>query len=264
MRFRVLGPLDIIDSDGRPITDEYGRPPIRAKKIQTLLLVLLVNSNRTVPCDQLIDEIWGEAPPPRANAALQVYVSQLRKFLKQDNLVHSLAIVTKPPGYQLQHQTSLMDVDDFETMIDDGREQLRANRPETAIASLQGALDLWHAPAMSESAKGPIIGGFQRRLEESRLECIEMLAEARLTLGHHRQIIGWLTSIVASHPLHEVFHGQLMVALHRSGRRAEALQAYQSARETLRRELGLEPCHALQMIQLSVLQAQDEFANTLV
>lgn len=229
---------------------------IKAQKVETLLAVLLVRSNQVVTVDQLIREVWGEAPPRRATAALYVYVSHVRKFLRRPGREDG-PVLTKPPGYMLCLGSDGLDLRSFDRLVAEGRECIRTQNFEAATRSFEGALSLCRGPVFDGVCRGPILEGFWTWFNEARLECIEMLMDARLALGRHRELISELYRLGAEHPLRETFHCQLMVALHRSDRQADALQVYQRARRTLNDELGLEPGRALQKMQYAILAADN-------
>jgi DNA-binding SARP family transcriptional activator len=249
MQYELLGRLRV--------TDEEGSSSIGAKKIETLFAVLLIRAGHVVSLEQLITEIWGEEAPRRANAGLHVYVSQLRKFLHRPDREES-PIVTHPPGYLLRQGTDDIDFQVFENLVAGGRECARRHLYEEATERFERALDLWRGPVLADLRPGPITAGFATWLTETRLECTEALIECQLELGMHREIVGHLYSLVAEHPLREAFHRQLMLALYRSERQADALMAYQEAWRTLDDELGVRPCRSLQDLQRAILDADDD------
>jgi DNA-binding SARP family transcriptional activator/tetratricopeptide (TPR) repeat protein len=226
--FRILGPLEVLD-DGRAL--ELGGAKQRA-----VLGVLLLNANRVVARDQLVDAIWGERAPETATKALQVYVSQLRKTLGRDR------ILTRTPGYQLRVEPGELDVERFDTFVSTG--------------SHDEALALWRGRALADFAYEPFFQPELARLEEARLSCLEERAEAGLAAGRHLALVGNLEALVSEQPLRERLRAQLMVALYRSGRQAEALDVYQEGRALLGDELGLEPSAELKELQRAIL-AQD-------
>lgn len=248
VRYEIMGPLRVVEGE-RKLT-------IRARKIEVLLTVLLVRADQVVPIDQLIAEIWGEYPPRRAIAGLHVYVSQIRKFLRRPNQSES-PVLTRPPGYVLRLGADRLDFHCFERLVCEGRDHLRERRYQQATATFESALDLWRDPLLDDVCHGPILEGFQTWLKEARLECIEMLTDSRLMLGRHRELVSDLYQLTTEHPLREALHRQLMLALYRCGRRADALHVYQAARKTLNEELGLEPCRALQDMQRAILTSDD-------
>lgn len=246
MRYEILGPLRVVGDDG-------GRF-INSQKIETLLSTLLVREGQLVPTDQLIVEIWGQDPPAKVIASIHVYISQLRKYLCGAGAVRS-PIVTRPSGYLLRAGADELDVRSFHHLARIGRAHVKEQRFEQAAESLSAALALWRGPVLGDVRGGPIIRGYVTWLTEARAECIELLIEAQLGMGMHRELVGWLYSLTVEYPLREVFYQQLMLALYRCGRQADALKAYQTVRSMLRDELGLEPCRELQRIQHAILTA---------
>jgi DNA-binding SARP family transcriptional activator len=231
--------------------DEFSS--LTAPKIETLLAVLLIRADAVVSVDQLLTEIWGADPPRRATAGLHVYVSQLRKFLVRPWRPAS-PVVTKAPGYLLRLDAGdELDVHVFTRLFRQGREAARAERHEEAVEALEEALGMCRGLALTEPPHGPIVEGFNAWLEEARLECQELLVDSKLTIGQHRELVSLLYALTMEHPLREAFYRQLMLALYRSQRQAEALKVYQSARATLNDELGLEPCRALRELQRAIL-----------
>ncbi|MFD5453134.1 AfsR/SARP family transcriptional regulator [Streptomyces sp. NPDC003470] len=244
MRYEILGTLRIVD-EGRVVT-------IGARKVETLLTALLASFNETVPSGRLISELWGNKAPRRASAALHVYISQLRKTLKKSR-PDSNPIVTTPQGYMLSLAGDEFDAREFQQLVELGRRRAREGWHTEAVDVLNRALALWRGPALLDLCDGPIIYGYAARLNEVRLECIELLVESSIELERHREVIGRLYSLVADYPLREALYRYLMIALYRSDRRAEALAVYQKARDTLRSELGLEPCQSLRDVHQAVL-----------
>jgi DNA-binding SARP family transcriptional activator len=249
MRYEILGPLRVVDRDGISF--------ISARKIEILLAALLIRADHLVAADQLIAEIWGDRPPRRATAGLHVYISELRKFLSRSDRPDN-RIVTRPPGYVLNMESDEIDVQIFLNRVNTGRAHVREQRHEAAAECFSSALALWRGPVLGDLTTGSMIEAFTTWLSEARMECTEMLIDAQLQLGRHRELIGRLFSLTAEYPLRESFYRQLMLALYRSERKADALKVYQSARRTLDTELGLEPCRALQDIQRAILVADDQ------
>jgi DNA-binding SARP family transcriptional activator len=245
----MLGPIRVVD--------ENGSSSIRARKIETLLAVLLVRADGVVTTGQLMTEIWGDDVPRRAMAGIHVYVSQLRKFLHRPGRRES-PIVTRSPGYVLQLGEDELDVNVFVDLVAAGQASARDGRDAEAADRLEEALALWHGPVLDDLRTGPILEGFVTWLTELRTECLQTLIGAQLELGRHREVIGQLYSLVAEHPLCETFYRQLMIALYRSERRADALDVYRSARRMLVDELGLEPCRSLQDVHIAILRADDD------
>ncbi|QES45052.1 activator protein [Streptomyces venezuelae] len=250
MRYEMLGPLRIKDGD------DYAT--INAQKVEIVLTVLLIRADRLVSLEQLMREIWGEDLPRRATAGLHVYISQLRKFLKVPGMAGN-PVETRAPGYVLhKNPEDRIDAQDFPELVDVGRSLLREKRYDDAASCFGQALALWRGPILGQggngpAASGPIVDGFSTWLTEIRLECQEMLVECQLQLGRHREAVGMLYALTAENPMCEAFHRQLMLALYRSERQADALKVYQSVRKTLNDELGLEPGRPLQDLQRAIL-----------
>ena len=239
MEFRILGPLEVWAGESRV---EVGGGKQRA-----LLAILLLNSNEVVSSDRLIHELWGEAPPPTANKALQNLVSQLRKVLGDD------VLLTRSPGYLVALEPESLDAHRFDALLERGRGALREDDPDQAAKLLRDALALWRGSALAEFAFEPFAQGETRRLEELRLGALEERIEADLALGGHGSFVAELEELVAAHPLRERLRGQLMLALYRSGRQAEALEIYREGRRILVEELGLEPGADLQSLERGIL-----------
>ena len=245
MRYDVLGKLRVVDED----TTSF----ITAQKVEILLAALLTGADHIVSADQLMAELWGERLPRRASAGLHVYVSELRKFLGRRDRENP--IVTRSPGYVLRRGTDTIDAEVFLKHLETGRALVREERHEEACQSLATGLALWRGPVLGGVGTGLLLRSFATRLAEARLECVEMFVDAQFELGRYRQQVGLLYSLTTENPLREAFHGRLMLALYRSDRRADALQAYQMARRTLLDELGLEPCSALRSLHDAILRA---------
>jgi DNA-binding SARP family transcriptional activator/DNA-binding beta-propeller fold protein YncE len=225
MEFRILGPLEVVD-DGRPIS-------IRRGKEQALLAYLLLHANEVVPSERLIDELWGERPPPTAPKILQNAVSHLRKELGDGRLV------TSGRGYVLRVGEEELDLQKFERLAREGRND--------------EALALWRGPALVNLHDERFADDARRRLEDERLAVVEDRIDADLAAGRHPETVGELEDLIAAHPLRERLYSQLMLALYRDGRQADALETYQRARRTLSAELGLEPGPQLQELERKIL-----------
>jgi YVTN family beta-propeller protein len=244
MQFRLLGPLEVEDN-GRPLV-------LGSAKQRALLAILLLHANEVVSRDRLIDELWGEQPPASAPHSLEVYVSRLRKTLQPDGAERML--VTRPGGYLLRLEADQLDLARFERLVEDGRRALDAGNYERASGRLAEALALWRGPALGDLAYEPFAGREVERLEEQRLAALEERIEADLALGRDGVLVGELESLSGKHPLRERLHGQLMLALYRSGRQVEALETYKVLRQQLRDELGLDPSPALQRLEQAILR----------
>src|SRR5262245_26019321 len=235
MEFRILGPLEVSEGE-RAI-------PLGGAKQRALLAILLLHANEVVSTDRLIDELWGAHPPDTAHTALQGYVSRLRKLLGAE------AVVTRAPGYELLLGGHELDLRRFHSLLDEARE---ANA-RVAAERLREALALWRGPPLAEFSFESFAQTEIARLAELRLEALEERIEADLALGRHAAAVGELEGLVAQHPLRERLRAQLMLALYRSGRQAEALEAYQDARRVLTEQLGLEPSTSLQDLERKIL-----------
>ena len=248
MKYETLGPLRVIDGDH---TSAIG-----ARKIETVLAVLLIKADQVVTSEQLINEVWGDQIPRRATAGLHVYISQLRKFLSRENRPGN-PVVTRPTGYLLHRGTDEIDFQSFLHLAAKGRTLARERQHEEALETLEAALSLWRGAVFGDLRSGAVIGGFVAWLAETRLECLEMLADLYLEVGRHREMVGRLYSLTVEHPLREAFYRQLMLALYRSERQADALRVYQTARGLLHDELAVEPCRALRNLHHAILAADD-------
>jgi DNA-binding SARP family transcriptional activator len=242
VEFRILGPLQVLDG-GRELR-------LGSAKERSLLAVLLLHAGAVVSRARLIEELWGEAPPPTAGKALNVHVSQLRKTLASNG---ETTIMTRAPGYALEVEPDRVDAARFERLVIEARGRVAAGDVESASSLLREALSLWRGPALDgvefEAAARNDVG----RLEELRLVAQMDWIDCDLGLGLHEQLIGELEALVDAHPLRERLRGQLVLALYRSGRQADALRSYREARESLVGELGIEPSVPLQRLERAIL-----------
>ena len=242
MELRILGPLEVLDDDGAPVDVGGPRP-------RTLLIDLALAQGHTVPADQLLEDVWsGERIPARNN--LQVHVSRLRRALGDDR------IATRGGGYALDLPRDALDAARFDRLSAEGRAALHAGDAEAAASVLRDALALWRGAALVDFADDAFARPVITRLEESRFTAIEDRVDADLLLGRHAELIGELEALVQEHPLRERLWAQLMTALYRAGRQADALRAYQRARTVLAEQLGIDPGPALRQVEEAVL-AQD-------
>jgi predicted ATPase/DNA-binding SARP family transcriptional activator len=247
MEFRLLGPVEVVDGDGRPIA--LGQRP------RTVLALLLLDANEVVSTDRLIDGIWAEtAPPASAAGSLQVHVHALRKAIGAER------IVTRDPGYAIQVEHDELDVLRFERFAAEGRRALHGGDAAGAAASLAEALALWRGPALADFRYAPFAQTEAQRLEEARTVTLEARIEADLRLGRHAGLVAELEALVAEHPLRERLRGQLMLALYRSGRQADALAAYHEARRVLVDQLGIDPSPELRELEQAVLRQDPALA----
>jgi DNA-binding SARP family transcriptional activator len=240
MEFRILGPLEA--------WHEGGEVSLGGPKPRALLAVLLLHPNEVVPTDRLIDELWGDDSPEGAAAALRVNVSRLRKALPQD------VLTTRSPGYVVRVEADELDLHRFERLVDEGSSFLARGAATDASERLREALSLWRGPALADFAYESFAQTVIARLEEIRLAALELRIGADLALGRHHELVGELEALVAEHPLRECLRRHLMTALYRSGRQAEALDAYQDARRVLVDELGIDPSPALQELERAILR----------
>jgi YVTN family beta-propeller protein len=256
MEFRILGPLEV-RSEGRELS-------LGGAKQRALLAVLLLHANEVVSTDRLVDELWGDRPPATASKVVRVYVSQLRKALRgrRGQGEEERVLVTRPAGYMLCVEAGQLDADRFEGTVGQARQELAAGRARRAAHMLLEALALWRGPALADFALDAFAQGEIARLEEARISALEERIEADLVLGRHSELVGELESLVTAHPLRERLRGQLMLALYRCGRQAEALAAYREARSLLVEELGLEPSHELQGLEKAILVQDPSLAVT--
>ena len=250
MQFRLLGPLEVSDHD-RPI--EIGRGRRRS-----LLALLLMHPNEVVSAERLIDELWGERPTATATKSLHVYVSQLRKELQAP--ANGALVLTRGNGYVAQVGPDDVDVLRFERLLADGRRLLAAGDPARAGERLRKALALWRGPPLADFEYEPFAQGYIAHLQEQRLVALEGRIEADLALGRHAELVAELETLIREHPLREGLRGQLMLALYRCGRQAEALEVYRAGRATFVDELGIEPGPALRELEAKILAQSPELA----
>jgi DNA-binding SARP family transcriptional activator/tetratricopeptide (TPR) repeat protein len=244
--FRLLGPLEVL-RDGRPVS-------LGGRKPRALLAILLLHANEVVSADRLIDALWGESPPGAAGNTLQAHVSQLRKALGgKEGTPPNGRILTQRPGYVIQVHPEELDLARFEDLVDRGRRALAGRELDVAARLLREALGLWRGPALAEFAYEPFAESEIARLEELRLVAVEERIESDLAGGGHRELVPELEQLTAAHPLRERLRGQLILALYRAGRQADALRVYQETRRTLVDELGILPSPALQELERAIL-----------
>jgi class 3 adenylate cyclase len=236
VEFRILGALDAHDGERSM--------PLGGPKPRALLGVLLLHANEVVSIERLVDELWGERPPATAQKLVQGYVHALRKHLGRDTLV------TVTHGYRLRLESHALDLVEFQRLID----QARGATLEDAVELRRRALSLWRGPPLADVVFAGPASHEVGRLSELHLATQIERIEAELELGRHAQLVGELEALVATHPYQERLRGLLMLALYRSGRQAEALQAYQAVRAALRDELGLEPGQDLRELEAAILR----------
>ena len=240
MQVRILGPFQLEDG-GRQIT-------VGGVRQRAVLADLVLHANEVMPSEQLLVELWGEDSPPSAANALQAAISRLRRVLPADRLI------TTARGYMLRLFPAELDVAQFEQLIFEGRDALAAGAAAEAVQLLDQAMALWRGPPLTDFRYEPFAQAEIARLEELRLACLEERNEANLALGSAGALTAELGRMVTDHPLRERLRGQLMLALYRSGRQADALETYRQFRSTLMEELGLEPSSALRELQAAILR----------
>ncbi|HEY3184402.1 MAG TPA: BTAD domain-containing putative transcriptional regulator [Gaiellaceae bacterium] len=238
LEFRILGPLEV-ERDGTPVEITGGRQ-------RAVLALLLLEANRVVPTERLVDRLWGEEPPPTAVTSLHNAVSQLRKLLGAETLE------TRAPGYVLRADPESLDLTRFERLLREARGAPAADRSRL----LQEALDVWRGPPLAEFAYDAFAQSEVRRLEELRLTALEDRIDAELEAGRANEVVPELESLVAAEPHRERLRTQLMLALYRTGRQGDALQAYQDARRTLADDLGIDPGPALRGLHGAILRQE--------
>jgi DNA-binding SARP family transcriptional activator/ABC-type branched-subunit amino acid transport system substrate-binding protein/streptogramin lyase len=244
MEFRVLGPLEAYEN-GRAI-------PLGGAKQRALLAYLLLHAGETVSTDRLIDVIWGERPPPSAPKSLHVYVSGLRRALGRGT------VATRPGGYAVDIEADELDLRSFQRLVAAGKELLAKGEAEAAAAHLSAALDLWRGSPVPELASTVDVLAESERLEELRLAAMEEWVEAELACGRAPDVIASLETLVGQHPFRERLRGQLMLALYRRGRQADALEVYRDGRRRLAEDLGLDPSPDLQGLERAILNQDPE------
>ncbi len=247
MQFSVLGPLRI-ESAGVEVV-------VSAPRQRSLLALFLVHPNTVLSADRIIDELWGAKAPASGVKTLQYHISKLR-----ESLGDGAGLVTRPPGYLLEVARSDLDVFRFEDLAVTGGAQLET-QPASAAKTLSRALELWRGPPFSDFTYEPFAAAEINRLEQLHRSVVADRIQADLATGRQGDLITELETLVAAHPLDERFRGQLMTALYRAGRQADALQSYQEARKLLGEELGIDPSSALQALEEQILLQAPELAS---
>jgi DNA-binding SARP family transcriptional activator/class 3 adenylate cyclase len=245
MEFRILGPLEVWNGERQV--------PVPGRRQRALLAALLLRANRVVSTEQLLDDVWGESPPQGGLNSVQVRISQLRRALEAGGVAEPV-VTTRAPGYVVDLTGHVLDLHVSERLAGEGDRALERGEPATAADRFGEALALWRGPPLSEFADAPFARAAKARLEELRLTVIERRFEAELALGRHAPLVGELEEQIADNPFRERLRGQLMLALYRCGRQAEALDAYQRTRRALVDELGIEPSRPLQELEGRILR----------
>jgi SARP family transcriptional regulator, regulator of embCAB operon len=253
VRINLLGPLEV--NYAPRIAGAEPQLRITAAKLRQVLAMLAANANSLVSTERLIDELWPYSPPSTVKTIVQTYVYQLRKlFCTSLETSHGAEVLeTRPGGYVLAVPPDNVDIFRFQRLTKCGRNALDRGDATSAAGVLSESLTLWRGPVPPDIASGPFLRGLSTYLEEQRLEALLLRIEADMANNRHREIVGELRSLVTTHRLNESLHIRLMQALHRSGRRGEALAAYSQLRHILDDELGLEPSLEAQKIQHEIL-----------
>jgi len=249
MQFGLLGPMVVVDGEGQALA-------LRGPKLCALLAVLLLNRNQDVASDRLIELLWGEQTPRSASKTLQVNVSRLRHALDVDRDDLAPRLITTHQGYRLRVASGECDVERFEQLISEADELVGDERWEAAADRLQQSLELWRGDPLSDFAYESFAQSEIARLSELHIGALEQRVAVELSLGHETAVIGELERLIREHPYHERLHGQLMLALYRVGRQADALAVFRHARALLAGELGIEPSAELAQLHTAIL-AQD-------
>ncbi len=236
IEFRVLGPLEVV-RDGDAVA-------LGVRRERALLAFLLVNANRSVERERIVDALWGDAPPASVVNALQVAVHGTRKAIGRDRLL------THGASYRLVVEPDELDLERFEALV----RRAQAERAGHAAATLREALALHRGAFLADLDDVPYVAAERRRIEELRLGALEQRVETDLALGLHAELVGEIDALVDAHPYRERLRAQLMLALYRSGRQADALEQYRRARATLEEELGLDPSRDLHELEAAMLR----------
>ena len=255
IEFRLLGPLEVWRA-GQQLAVGGAKP-------RALLAILLLHADQIISTDELIDGLWGERPPLGAANALQAHVSALRRTLEPRRGASDAnrLLITRTPGYLLRLSGHELDLFRFERLIADGRDAISAD-PGRAIARFRAALGLWRGPALADFVYERFASAEAIRLEEMRLGALEDCLECELAQGNHADVVAELESLHAGHPLRERLAGQLMLALYRGGRQAEASTIFQSTRSALVEEMGMEPGAALRQLLQQILEQDPKLELT--
>ena len=242
MRFGILGPLEVADEGGRSLA-------LGGRRQRSVLAILLLHANEVVARDRLMEELWSGQPPASAATSLHAHVSRLRRALGEDR-----RIVTAGGGYLIRVADGELDRERFERLVEEGAGAISRSDWELGSGRLREALSLWRGPPLSDFRYDSFAQAEIARLEELHVGAVERRIEAELALGRDGAVVGDLERLVREHPYRERLRGQLMLALYRTGRQADALAAYQAARRTLVQELGIEPSAELRELEQGILR----------
>lgn len=252
--FRVLGPLEV--------TINARRVPVAAGKQRVLLATLLLSANQTVPVEELTERLWGGDPPRAPRGALHTYVTRLRQTLDRHAARATGPIRTSAAGYGIEVPSTGLDLIRFRAMVGEARAAGRGGDLTTESAGLTSALSLWRGPVLPDVRSDSLHRDVVPSLIEEHLRTLERRHEVDLALGRHDRLVGELRALTGKHPFHERFWGQLMVALYRCGRPAEALEAYGEVSASLRRRLGVCPGPEVRDLHTAILRDDPRLSST--
>ncbi len=244
--FRILGPLEV--------RTDQGWTKIGAAKQRSVLATLLLRPGEPVSTDVLIDEVWPDKPPAKAANLVSVYVHHLRRRIGDAD---GKVLVTRAPGYQVVLGPGELDADQFAGLVAEGRQALASGAPDRAVDLLTEALGLWRGPALADVPATSLVAAEADRLGQSRLEALELRAEASLACGRFAEVLPEVRRLLADHPLQEKLWALQMRALYGAGRQAEALEVYEQARNKIADELGVDPGAELRQLYHQILNAED-------
>ena len=244
--FRILGPLEV--------RTEEGWATIGAAKQRSVLATLLLRPGEPVSTDVLIDEVWPEKPPAKAANLVSVYVHHLRRRIGDAD---GKVVVTRAPGYQVVLGPGELDADQFAGLVAEGRQALAAGAPDRAVELLTMALGLWRGSALADVPTTSLVAAEADRLGQSRLEALELRAEASLACGRFAEVLPEVRRLLADHPLQEKLWALQIRALYGAGRQAEALEVYEQARNKIADELGVDPGAELRQLYHQILNAEE-------
>ncbi|HEX4704674.1 MAG TPA: BTAD domain-containing putative transcriptional regulator [Pseudonocardiaceae bacterium] len=245
MWFRVLGPLEVIGADGQLSF---------APRQRSVLSMLLLEPNQVVAIERLVDAVWDTTPPSTAKEQVRICVSAIRRTLAAGG--QPGAIVTRPPGYSIRCTDRELDLLAFNCLVASGRRGLGGGRPDDAASAFRDALRLWHGTTPLGGVRSQLVQSIGTQLAERRLAVVEEHVDVRLRLGQHHELISELVELVTANPFRERLRAQLMLALYRTGRQAEALHTYRLGRQLFVTELGLEPGAELRRLERAILAGE--------
>jgi DNA-binding SARP family transcriptional activator len=253
MQFNILGPLAVIDDQGREVR-------LRGRKQRALLAILLLHANELIPTERLIDELWGGRPPATAAKALHVHISRLRRALDTATAHGGRRLATRPAGYLLQPRRGEFDLERFERAMAAAAAAFDADAPDAAAVHLDNALELWRGEPLGDLAFEAFAADAVARLESLKIAVVVRRIDAQFALGLHDEAIPQLETLIREQPFRAHLRAKLMVALDRAGREADARDAYRSARQALIEAVGIEPDTDLRDIEQALLSKAEDKA----